>query len=49
MNTVTCNKKVLNPYDGKRILCDDGINTLAHGHYKLVEDGFYNEFKFRFL
>ena len=48
MNTVTCNKKVLNPTDDKRVLCDDGVNTIAHGHWRLVESGFYDEFDIKF-
>lgn len=33
--TVTINKTSLCPLDDKRYICDDGISSLAYGHYKL--------------
>ena len=33
--SVTINKTTLSPYDDKRYVLDDGINTWAHGHYKI--------------
>ena len=35
INTVEINKIALNPNDDKRIICSNGINTLARGHYKI--------------
>ena len=32
--TETVNKVALSPFDDKRIIQEDGIHTLAHGHYK---------------
>ena len=29
------NKIGLNPFDDKRYILEDGISTLAYGHYKL--------------
>jgi hypothetical protein len=25
----------ISPYDDKRFILEDGVNTLAHGHYKI--------------
>ena len=36
INTIETDKIALNPNDDKRIICEDGINTLARGHYKLA-------------
>ncbi len=33
--TVEQNKKVLSPFDDKRFICVDKINTLLWGHYLL--------------
>ena len=33
--TQTQEKTALSPYDDKRYVLDDGINTLAYGHYKI--------------
>lgn len=33
--TISQQKRALNPYDDKRYICDDGINSYAYGHYKL--------------
>ena len=30
----TINKVALSSEDDKRIICKDGVHTLAHGHYK---------------
>lgn len=39
--TVSLNKVSLSSYDNKRYVLEDGINTLAHGHYKIKQcDGF---------
>ena len=32
--TYTCEKIALSAADNKRYICDNGINTLAHGHYQ---------------
>lgn len=32
--TIVLNKTSLSPYDDKRHILDDGIHTLAHGHYR---------------
>ena len=32
--TISLNKTSLNPFDDKRYILDDGICTLAHGHWK---------------
>ncbi len=34
--SLTTNKIGLSAFDDKRYICDDGISTLAHGHYKAV-------------
>ena len=34
--TVTLNKTSLSPYDDKRYILEDGITTLAYGHYKIL-------------
>lgn len=34
---IEVNKIGLNPYDDKRYILEDGISTLAHGHYKIKE------------
>ena len=33
--SITVNKTSLSPYDDKRYVMEDGIHTLAHGHYKI--------------
>ena len=35
--SVTLNKIGLSPYDDKRFVLEDGIHTLAYGHYKCLE------------
>ena len=35
IHTIETEKIALNPDDDKRIICEDGINTIARGHYKL--------------
>ena len=35
VHSKTMNKLVLSANDDKRFILDDGINTLAYGHYKL--------------
>ena len=35
INTVEINKIALSANDDKRFICEDGINTLALGHYKI--------------
>ncbi|XP_054288220.1 uncharacterized protein LOC129003905 [Macrosteles quadrilineatus] len=37
INTITINKIAMNANDDKRHILDDGINTLAYGHYKLCQ------------
>lgn len=37
ISTVTVNKVALSANDDKRWICEDGINTLAYGHYKLCK------------
>jgi len=37
--TETVNKVALSHEDDKRIICEDGINTFAHGHYSSTELG----------
>ena len=32
--TETVNKIALSPFDDKRHICEDGIHTYAHGHYR---------------
>ena len=34
--SIKLNKIGLSPYDDKRFILDDGISTLAHGHYKAI-------------
>lgn len=33
--TIEMNKRSLSPFDDKRWICDDGIHTLAFGHFSL--------------
>jgi hypothetical protein len=33
--SIKLNKIALSPYDDKRFILEDGVNTLAHGHYKI--------------
>ena len=35
IETIKVNKISLTPYDDKRWVLDDGINTLAFGHYSI--------------
>jgi hypothetical protein len=35
IKTAEINKIGLSPFDDKRYICDDGVSTLAHGHYSL--------------
>ena len=35
--SVCINKKTLNAEDDKRVILDDGINTVPHGHYMITE------------
>lgn len=35
IETITCNKIALSGKDDKRFICENGIDTLAFGHYKL--------------
>ncbi|XP_048582217.1 uncharacterized protein LOC125561810 [Nematostella vectensis] len=37
--TETVNKVALSHEDDKRIICDDGIHTFAHGHFKTAAGG----------
>ncbi|MEH0008405.1 MAG: hypothetical protein V6Z82_06750 [Flavobacteriales bacterium] len=34
---IQMNKLSISPYDSKRWICDNGITTLAYGHYKIAE------------
>ena len=34
--TVRINKMALNPFDDKRYIISDGVSTLAHGHYNII-------------
>ena len=36
ISTISQNKLALTRYDDKRYILDDGIETLAHGHYKTL-------------
>ena len=33
--TINLNKVGLSPYDDKRYISEDGVTTLAHGHYSI--------------
>ena len=35
LHSIIMNKKSLSPFDDKRFILDDGVETLAHGHYKI--------------
>lgn len=37
ISTITVNKVALNANDDKRCILNDGVNTLAYGHYKLCK------------
>ena len=37
--TETIKKVALSSEDDKRIICEDKIHTLAHGHYKIKSGG----------
>ncbi|KAE9540697.1 hypothetical protein AGLY_003942 [Aphis glycines] len=41
--TIKSNKLTFNNYDDKRIVLEDKIHTLAHGHYSLEEDELESE------
>jgi hypothetical protein len=45
--TVELNKNSLNVYDDKRLVLDNGMNTLAWGHYiiNIAKDNFLNYLK----
>ena len=34
--SIKLNKIGLSPYDDKRYILNDGMNTLAYGHYKIT-------------
>lgn len=36
--TIKTNKLTYNRYDNKRVVLEDKIHTLAHGHYSIEED-----------
>ena len=38
--TIKSERVVLNSYDDKRFISQDGIHTLAYGHYKLKDEQF---------
>jgi hypothetical protein len=40
IETVHFNKVCLTPYDEKKYVLSDGVNTLAYGHYLLKDDDF---------
>ena len=33
--SIKLNKIALSPYDDKRFILEDGVSTMAHGHYKI--------------
>ena len=37
LQTMKHTKKGLSPFDDKRYVLSDGINTLAHGHFKIKQ------------
>ena len=37
LHTYHCNKISINSYDNKRYMLNDGITSLAHGHYKIKQ------------
>ena len=39
MYTEEVNKVALSPKDDKRVIMEDGIHTLAYGHYRLKTEG----------
>ena len=41
--TLQMNKKTLNAFDDKRYICEDGINTLAWGHYRIPRKRTYDD------
>ncbi|XP_046399469.1 uncharacterized protein LOC124165964 [Ischnura elegans] len=41
--TLEMNKVALNPFDDKRYICEDGINTLAWGHYRIPQKRTHDE------
>ncbi|KAG8233740.1 hypothetical protein J437_LFUL003810 [Ladona fulva] len=41
--TMQMNKVMLNAFDDKRYICEDGINTLAWGHYKIPRKRTHDE------
>ncbi|XP_022172740.1 uncharacterized protein LOC111035435 [Myzus persicae] len=41
--TIKSNKLTFNNFDDKRVVLDDKIHTLAHGHYSLEEDELESE------
>ena len=38
LKTVLVNKSALNPNDCKRYVLDNGVDTLAYGHYSLIRE-----------
>jgi len=36
--TISTNKLTLNNFDDKRVILEDKIHTLAHGHYGILQD-----------
>ncbi|XP_026821512.1 uncharacterized protein LOC113559927 [Rhopalosiphum maidis] len=43
LKTIKTKKLTYNSYDDKRVVLEDKINTLAHGHYSLEEDDIWSE------
>ena len=41
--TMSMNKVTLNAFDDKRYVCEDGISTLAWGHYKISRKRTHDE------
>ena len=37
LQTVNITKTSFSPYDDKRHILNDGVNTLAHGHYSIIK------------
>ncbi|KAF0710010.1 Uncharacterized protein FWK35_00029959, partial [Aphis craccivora] len=43
LNTIKMNKLTYNSFDNKRVIMEDKVHTLAHGHYSLGEDELESE------